>query len=124
MMMLPSLTLSPSLTRISLTTPESGAGTSIVAFSDSSETNGSSAFTVSPTLTNISITGTSLKSPMSGTLMSKTLLIVFSSPGQRGQTVQGAARSVSSPYLAMAFATTAGLIVPSSASAFSAATAT
>src|SRR6202158_1229000 len=67
MMTLPSLTLSPSLTRISLTTPESGAGTSIVAFSDSSETSGSSAFTVWPSLTKISITGTSLKSPMSGT---------------------------------------------------------
>src|SRR5450755_2494220 len=67
MITLPSLTLSPSLTRISLTTPESGAGTSIVALSDSSETNGSSASTVSPTLTNTSITGTSLKSPMSGT---------------------------------------------------------
>ena len=63
----PSLTLSPSLTRISCTTPDSGAGTSIVALSDSSETSGSSAFTLSPTLTKISITGTSLKSPMSGT---------------------------------------------------------
>ena len=53
-----------------LTSPPRGAGTSIVALSDSSETSGSSAFTVSPTLTKISITGTSLKSPMSGTLMS------------------------------------------------------
>src|SRR5450631_67869 len=67
MMMLPALTLSPSLTRISLTTPPSCAGTSIVALSDSSETSGSSALTVSPTFTNTSITGTSLKSPMSGT---------------------------------------------------------
>ena len=50
-MTLPSLTLSPILTRISCTTPPSGAGTSIVALSDSSETSGSSAFTVSPTLT-------------------------------------------------------------------------
>ena len=40
--------------------------------SDSSETSGSSAFTVSPTLTKISITGTSLKSPMSGTRTSAT----------------------------------------------------
>ena len=66
MITLPSLTLSPTLTRISCTTPDSGAGTSIVALSDSSETSGSSAFTLSPTLTKISMTGTSLKSPMSG----------------------------------------------------------
>src|SRR5688572_5135523 len=68
----PSLTLSPTLTWIALTTPDSGAGTSIVALSDSSETSGSSAFTVSPTLTKISMTGTSLKSPMSGTRTSAT----------------------------------------------------
>ena len=68
----PSLTLSPTLTRIACTTPDSGAGTSIVALSDSSETSGSSAFTVSPTLTKISMTGTSLKSPMSGTRTSAT----------------------------------------------------
>src|SRR5215204_4352686 len=68
----PSLTLSPTFTLIALTTPDSGAGTSIVALSDSSETSGSSALTVSPTLTKISITGTSLKSPMSGTRTSAT----------------------------------------------------
>ncbi len=39
-------------------------------------------------------------------------------------TVQGAGSSASSPYLAIASATTLGLIAPSSASAFSAATAT
>src|ERR1700694_1858486 len=66
----PSLTLSPSLTFTSLITPAEGEGTSMVAFSDSSVTSESSAFTVSPGLTRTSITGTSLKSPMSGTLTS------------------------------------------------------
>src|SRR5438105_1320846 len=67
-MTLPSLTLSPTLTLSSLTVPADGAGTSIVALSDSSVTNGSSGFTASPGLTKTSMTGTSLKSPMSGTL--------------------------------------------------------
>src|SRR5207249_5945303 len=65
---LPSLTLSPTLTLSSLTVPADGAGTSIVALSDSSVTSGSSGFTASPGLTKTSMTGTSLKSPMSGTL--------------------------------------------------------
>src|SRR5205823_5971767 len=69
-MMLPSLTLSPTLSLRSLTTPADGDGTSIVALSDSSVTSGSSGLTVSPVLTNTSMTGTSLKSPMSGTLTS------------------------------------------------------
>src|SRR5690349_10826058 len=47
--------------------PPIGAGTSIVALSDSSVTSESSVFTMSPGLTNTSMTGTSLKSPMSGT---------------------------------------------------------
>ena len=51
-----------------MTVPAAGAGTSIVALSDSSVTSGSSAATVSPAFTWISITGTSVKSPMSGTL--------------------------------------------------------
>src|SRR5207249_11003882 len=66
----PSLTLSPSLTFISFTTPAEGDGTSMVALSDSSVTSGSSAFTVSPGFTKTSMIGTSLKSPMSGTLTS------------------------------------------------------
>src|SRR5207302_5495676 len=66
----PSLTLSPTLSFKSLTTPDVGAGTSIVALSDSSVTSGSSASTLSPGLTNTSMTGTFLKSPMSGTLTS------------------------------------------------------
>src|SRR6202171_6470607 len=67
---LPLLTLSPSLPFTSLITPAEGAGISMVAFSDSSVTSESSAFTASPGLTRTSITGTSLKSPMSGTLTS------------------------------------------------------
>src|SRR6266542_6387753 len=59
-MTLPSLTLSPTLILTSLTTPALGDGTSIVALSDSSVTSGSSGFTLSPGLTNTSITGTSL----------------------------------------------------------------
>src|SRR5205814_7611301 len=69
-MTLPSLTLSPTLTFNSFTVPADGAGTSIVALSDSSVTSGSSGFTASPGLTKTSMTGTSLKSPMSGTLTS------------------------------------------------------
>ena len=66
----PSLTLSPSLTFTSLTTPAADDGTSIVALSDSSVTSASSTFTVSPTLTKMSMTGTESKSPMSGTFTS------------------------------------------------------
>ena len=47
--------------------PASGLGTSIVALSDSSVISGSSSLTTSPGFTNTSITGTSLKPPMSGT---------------------------------------------------------
>src|SRR4051794_19592793 len=64
----PSLTLSPTLTRIFSTVPEDGAGTSMVALSDSSVSSGSSALIASPSLTRISMIGTSLKSPMSGTV--------------------------------------------------------
>src|SRR5258706_2330890 len=67
---LPALTVSPILTRISLTPPAAGAGTSIVALSDSNVSRGSSGLTRSPALTCNSITGTSLKSPMSGTFTS------------------------------------------------------
>ena len=67
---LPSETLSPSLTLISLTVPAAGDGTSIVALSDSSSTSGSSTATVSPGFTITLMTGTSLKSPMSGTFTS------------------------------------------------------
>src|SRR5947208_3620432 len=77
-MRLPSDTLSPSLTLMSLTTPSTGDGTSIVALSDSSEMSGSSAFTVSPAFTNNSMIGMSLKSPMSGTLTSTVVVMVLS----------------------------------------------
>src|SRR5207244_3208378 len=63
----PSATLSPTLTFSSAIVPPTGDGTSIVALSDSSVINGSSGFTVSPLFTCTSMTGTSLKSPMSGT---------------------------------------------------------
>src|SRR5512145_269609 len=74
----PSATLEPSWTSTSLTTPSTGDGTSIVALSDSSVTMASSTLIVSPTFTNRSMTGTSAKSPMSGTLTSTRLLMVFS----------------------------------------------
>src|SRR4029079_9050220 len=70
----PSLTLSPTLTLTLFTVPAEGDGTSIVALSDSSVTSASSFATVSPALTKISMTGTSLKSPMSGTLTSTALI--------------------------------------------------
>jgi len=66
----PSDNLSPKATLISLTTPSADDGTSIVALSLSSDTNESSFLIVSPTFTKISITGMSLKSPMSGTFTS------------------------------------------------------
>ena len=66
----PSLTRSPILIKTSSTVPAWVAGTSMVALSDSSETRGSSTLTLAPGWTWISMTGTSLKSPMSGTLMS------------------------------------------------------
>ena len=52
--------------------PAAGAGMSIVALSDSSVISGSSAATVSPAATSTSITGTSEKSPISGTRTSVT----------------------------------------------------
>src|SRR5579863_1272301 len=66
----PSATLSPTFTFSSLTVPANGAGTSMVALSDSSVISGSSGATVSPGATSSSMIGTSAKSPMSGTLTS------------------------------------------------------
>src|SRR5439155_3116371 len=83
---LPSLTLSPTLTLSSLTTPADGAGTSMVALSDSSVTRASSGLTESPGLTKISITGTSLNSPMSGTLTVVTLPAPVDGPDTRDST--------------------------------------
>jgi hypothetical protein len=70
---------------MSLTVPSTGEGTSIVALSDSSEISGSSAFTASPILTNTPITGTSLKSPMSGVLTSTVVAMALPPGGQNGQ---------------------------------------
>ena len=55
----PSLTVSPTLTRTSWTFPAAVAGTSMVALSDSRVTRGSSSATTSPGATCTSITGTS-----------------------------------------------------------------
>jgi hypothetical protein len=66
----PSLTRSPTLTCTPRTVPAAGDGTSIVALSDSRVSSGSSALAIAPSWTWTSITGTSLKSPMSGTLTS------------------------------------------------------
>ena len=66
----PSDTVSPTATFSSRTTPACGAGTSIVALSDSSVISGSSGATSSPGATSTSMIGTSAKSPMSGTLIS------------------------------------------------------
>src|SRR5688572_10630715 len=70
----PCETESPTPTRSSETVPAVGAGTPMVALSDSRVTNGSSTATTSPELTWISITCTSLKSPMSGTGISTALM--------------------------------------------------
>jgi len=51
-------------------------GTSIVALSDSSVTSESSFLTASPGFTRTSMTGMSLKSPMSGTLISMAAIAV------------------------------------------------
>src|SRR6266568_4105711 len=92
---LPSLTLSPTLILRSFTVPAAGAGTSIVALSDSRVTSESSAFTASPGLTKTSITGTSLKSPMSGTLTSIVLIGAFSFDRGHGGAEKVSAWSVS-----------------------------
>jgi hypothetical protein len=63
----PWLTLSPILIATLFTTPAYGDGTSIDALSDSSVMSGASASTQSPGFTWSSMTGTSLKAPISGT---------------------------------------------------------
>src|SRR6267378_8034591 len=75
----PWLTRSPTATLSSLTVPAAGEGTSMVALSDSREMSGSSGFTASPAFTNTWMTGTSLKSPMSGTFTSW-VAMTFRSP--------------------------------------------
>jgi hypothetical protein len=70
MMASPWDTRSPTLILNPATVPAAGDGISIVALSDSSVISGSSALISSPSFTRISMTGTFLKSPMSGTLTS------------------------------------------------------
>src|SRR4029453_6252210 len=67
---LPCDTPSPPAMRTSPIVPATGDGTSMVALSDSSVTSGSSTATTSPGETCTSITGTSAKSPISGTRIS------------------------------------------------------
>src|SRR5262245_6164934 len=64
----PSDTLSPTFTCNASTTPSAGEGISIEALSDSTVISDCSLPTLSPGFTSTSITSTSLKSPMSGTL--------------------------------------------------------
>ena len=116
---------------MSFTVPEEGAGTSIVALSLSSVMSESSFFTASPGFTSTSMTGTSLKSPMSGTFTSiaaNSTSPCFSLLSSRGAhavgSTAGAGFSGSMPYFLIASATFAAGTSPSSASAFSAATAT
>ena len=71
----PSATLSPTFTLMFLTTPACELGISIEALSDSTVIRLCSTAMVSPTLTKTSITSTSLKSPISGTLTSISVLI-------------------------------------------------
>ena len=77
---LPSATLSPIAIFSSFTTPACDDGISIEALSLSTVIRLCSAFTVSPGLTSSSMTATSLKSPMSGTLTS-TVAMLFVSVG-------------------------------------------
>ena len=121
----PWLTLSPILTRTWPILPAKGEGTSMVALSLSSVTSGSSAFTASPGFTLISMTGTFLKSPMSGTVTVVIgMLPASAAAGRRGgdgnQALAGLRFSGSMPYFAMASATFVEGILFSSASALSA----
>src|SRR5690242_17344972 len=70
MMGVPCETRSPGPTSSSVTVPACGAGMSMVALSDSSVISGSSTATLAPGRTCTSMMGTSLKSPISGTLIS------------------------------------------------------
>ncbi len=119
----PWLTLSPSETFSSFTTPATDDGISIEALSLSTVSSDCSSLIVSPGFTSSSITATLSKSPMSGTFTStnamfdvSVVLVV--------QAYSGLTLPVSMPYFLIASATTAGLIAPSSARALSAATTT
>ena len=94
MINLPVTTLSPTLIKISLTTPATGAGTSIEALSPSTLMIDWSTSTVSPTFTIISVTFTSSE-PISGTLTSTTLAAAGAAAGA-GAAGAGAAASADS----------------------------
>ena len=94
MINLPVTTLSPTLIKISFTTPATGAGTSIDALSPSTLMIDWSTSTVSPTFTIISVTFTSSE-PISGTLTSTTLAAAGAAAGA-GAAGAGAAASADS----------------------------
>ena len=108
--------MSPILTFSSFTTPAVLDGISIDALSLSTVMSDCSAFTVSPGLTSSSMTATSLKSPMSGTLTSTNAMFVSSL-----QAYSGLILSVWMPYCLMASATRLMGSLPSSARSRSAA---
>ena len=93
MINLPVTTLSPTLIKISLTTPATGAGTSIDALSPSTLMIDWSTSTVSPTFTIISVTFTSSE-PISGTLTSTTLAAAGAAAGA-GAAAAGAGAAAS-----------------------------
>src|SRR5471032_304638 len=81
----PSCTLSPTLTLMAVTTPAWLDGISMLALSDSTVISDWSTLIVSPTLTINSMTSTSLKSPMSGTLTSTGPLAAAAAGAPQGQ---------------------------------------
>ena len=93
MINLPVTTLSPTLIKISFTTPATGAGTSIDALSPSTLMIDWSTSTVSPTFTIISVTFTSSE-PISGTLTSTTLAAAGAAVGA-GAAAAGAGAAAS-----------------------------
>ena len=93
MINLPVTTLSPTLIKISFTTPATGAGTSIEALSPSTLMIDWSTSTVSPTFTIISVTFTSSE-PISGTLTSTTLAAAGEAAGA-GAAAAGAGAAAS-----------------------------
>ena len=78
----PTLTSVPGCTKTSFTVPETSVGISIEALSDSNTRIVSPLLTVSPTLTEISLTSApSMPSPRSGNIMSIILLFIYTSIG-------------------------------------------
>ena len=120
----PFSTRSPTPTRSSRTVPAAGEGMSMVALSDSTVISGSSSLTTSPGATWISMTGTSVKSPRSGTLTSvavgtvtpwAVMPVTLIRAVMPGHTVDGSGLPISIPYREIASATVAAGIAASSA---------